>query len=217
VADIFQEVDEEVRRERARQFWERHGNLVIAVAVLIVLGVGGWRGYEWWQLKQSAEAGAAFEGAAALVEQGKHEEAEQAFAKVAKEGPAGYRVLARFREATEAARRDPKAGIAGYDSLAADASIGRLMQDLAAVRAALLLVDTATYDDMRVRLEPLTADDRPFRHAAREALAFSAWRAGDRTAAKRWLDLIMADAATPAATRSRVEVLMALTAVDAKG
>jgi hypothetical protein len=38
----------------------------------------------------------------------------------------------------------------------------------------------------------------------------AAWRAGDTTAAKRWFDMIMTDAQTPAATRSRVEKLMAL-------
>ena len=86
MADIFQEVDEEVRRERARQFWERHGNLVIAVAVVIVLGVGGWRGYQWWELKQSAEAGAAFNKAYIEAQYNAHVEAVNLFAAYAKSG-----------------------------------------------------------------------------------------------------------------------------------
>ena len=48
MSDIFQEVDEEVRRERLMQLWKRYGNFVIAAAVIVVLGVGGWRGYQWW-------------------------------------------------------------------------------------------------------------------------------------------------------------------------
>jgi hypothetical protein len=45
----------------------------------------------------------------------------------------------------------------------------------------------------------------------------AAWRAGDATAAKRWFDLIMTDAQTPAATRSRVEMLMALGTGTSRG
>ena len=46
LADIFHEVDEEVRRERLQRLWERYSIHIIALAVLIVAGIGGWRGYE---------------------------------------------------------------------------------------------------------------------------------------------------------------------------
>jgi hypothetical protein len=90
------------------------------------------------------------------------------------------------------------------------------LQDLAAVRAGLLFADTAPYDEMRERLEPLTANDRPFRHTAREILALSAWRAGDRKAATHWFDLITTDVETPAGTRARVDMLIALGAAEGK-
>src|SRR5215212_5130904 len=93
VADIFQEVDEEVRRERLKQLWERHSNLIVAIAVLIVVAVGGWRGYQWWEAKKAAEAGAVFESAARLAAEGKQLEAEEAFARIAAEGAGGYRTL----------------------------------------------------------------------------------------------------------------------------
>src|SRR6202044_2660334 len=53
VSDIFNEVDEEVRREQLKKLWERYGNYLIAVCVLVVVGVGAWRGYEWGQGKQA--------------------------------------------------------------------------------------------------------------------------------------------------------------------
>ena len=61
MADIFQEVDEEVRREQLKKLWERYQNYVIAVAVVILLAVGGWRAYDYWETKKAAEAGTAFE------------------------------------------------------------------------------------------------------------------------------------------------------------
>lgn len=217
MSDIFREVDEEVRRERLQQLWERHSGLIITVLCLVVIGVGGWRGYEWWENKKAAESGAAFEAATQLADERKFPEAQAAYAKIAKDGSSGYRVLARFREAAELARTDQAAAVKAYDAIAADSSLGRLQQDLAAVRAGLLLVDTAPLADLSARLEPLTAADRPFRHTARELLALGAWRAGDQAAAKRWIDMITADLETPSGTRQRIDVLIALSGTRDKG
>jgi hypothetical protein len=217
VTDIFHEVDEEVRREQLRKLWEQYGNYLVALCVLIVVGVGAWRGYEWWQAKQAAQSGAAFEQAVTLAESGKHQEAEAAFAKLAADGTAGYRGLARLREAAEVARSDPKAAVGAYDEIAADTTAGQVIQDLATVRAGFLLVDTAPYSEIRGKLEPLTAADRTFRHSAREILALSAWKTGDMTAARQWTDMIMTDPQTPPGTRSRAQVLSELIAASGKG
>ena len=216
MSDIFREVDEEVRREQFKKLWDRYGFLVIARAVLIVAAVGGWRGYEWWEAKKAAEAGAAFEAAATLAEQGKHEEAEAAFAKLSASGTTTYRILAKFREAAEVARRDPKAAVAIYDQLAADSSIGPVLQDLATLRAGMLLVDTAPYEEVRQRLEPLTAPDRTFPHSARATLALAAWRANNAEEMRRWSDMALADPDTPANTRGQIEMLLALSDANKK-
>ena len=217
MSDIFQEVDEEVRRERLEQLWKRYGNYIIAVAIVILAGVGAWRGYTYWEERKAAESGAAYEAASALADEGKHKEAEEAFAKLATGGTTGYRSLARFREAAQLGLSDAKAAVAAYDALASDASLGRSMQDLATVRAALLLVDTAPYQELRGRIEPLTAPNRPFRHSARELLAFSAWRAGDSAAARQWIDAVLTDPTTPSSIRNRVDVLAALIPSEGKG
>ena len=217
MADIFQEVDEEVRRERLKKLWERYGNFVIAGCILVVAAVGAWRGYDWWQAKRAGESGTAFEAAVTLAEAGKHQEAETAFAKLAADGSAGYRVLARLREAAEIAQTDKQAAVKAYDEIAADKSNGQVIQDLAALRAGFLLVDTAPYAEIRNQLEPLTASERTFRHSARELLALSAWKAGDMGAARQWAEMIITDPQTPAATRSRIEVLSELIAASGKG
>jgi hypothetical protein len=216
VSDIFQEVDEEVRREQLKKLWQRYGNLLIAACVLVVLAVGGWRAYQWWEGKKAAAAGAAFEAAMVLSADGKTKEAEEAFAKLAADSTPSYRMLAKFREAAEVARRDPKAAVAIYDQLAADASLGAVLQDLAAVRAGTILVDIAPYSELVKRLEPLTAPDRTFRHTARAMLALAAWHAKDITAMRRWTDMILADAETPAGTRGQVQMLLALTDTEKK-
>jgi hypothetical protein len=217
VTDIFQEVDEEVRREQLKKLWERYGGYFVTACIIVVIGVGGWRGYEWWQAKQAAQTGAAFEQAVTLAESGKHQDAAAAFAKLAADGTAGYRVLARLREAAELAATDRKAAVASYDAIAADNSVGQTVQDLAAVRAGFLLVDSAPYAEVLRRLEPAAAADRPFRHSARELLALSAWKAGDTAAARRWTETIISDPQTPPGPRRRAEMLSELIAASAKG
>jgi hypothetical protein len=78
--DVFREVDEEVRREQLKKLWDRYSIYLIALAVLIVAAIGGWRGYEYWVAKKAAAAGADFEAAMTLSDEGKLAEAEGAFA-----------------------------------------------------------------------------------------------------------------------------------------
>jgi hypothetical protein len=210
VSELFDEVDEDVRRDQLKRIWDQYSIYIVAGAFLIIAAVGGWRGYAYLEAKKAAEAGAAFDKASELSEQNKHTEAEAAFADLAAKAPSGYRTLARLRVAAEAASRDPQAAAKLYDDISADRSVGAPEQDLARVRAAALLLETSTYPNMLQRLEPATAPTATFRHTARELLALSAWRANDTTAARQWLDVIANDGETPPSLRSRAEALQAL-------
>lgn len=210
MSELFDEVDEEVRRDQLKKLWDQYSIYIIAIALLIIAGVGGWRGYQYLEAKKSAEAGAAFDKAVELSEANKHTEAEAAFADLVAKAPSGYRILARLRLAAEVANRDPQAAAKMFDEIVADRSVGIAEQDLARIRAAQLLLDSTTYPNMLQRLEPATAATSTFRHTARELLALSAWRANDATAARQWLDLIANDSETPPSLRSRAEALQAL-------
>ncbi|WMT78473.1 tetratricopeptide repeat protein [Bradyrhizobium sp. Ash2021] len=210
MSELFDEVDEDVRRDQLKKLWDQYSIYIVAGALLIIASVGGWRGYEYLEAKKAAEAGAAFDKAVELSEQNKHTEAEAAFADLAAKAPSGYRVLARLRVAAEVASRDPQAAAKMFDDIAADRSVGTPEQDLARVRAAQLLLETSTYPNLLQRLEAAAAPGATFRHTARELLALSAWRANDMTAARQWLDQIANDGETPPSLRSRAEALQAL-------
>jgi hypothetical protein len=210
VSELFDEVDEDVRRDQLKKLWDQYSIYIIAGALLIVAAVGGWRGYQYVEAQKAAEAGVAFDRAVELSDQNKHAEADAAFDTLAAKAPSGYRMLARLRAAAEVASRDPQAAAKLYDDISADRSIDTSVQELAKVRAAGLLVDTASYPSMLARLEPSAAPNGIFRHSARELLALSAWRANDTTATRRWLDLMANDADTPPGLRSRAEALQAL-------
>jgi hypothetical protein len=210
VSELFDEVDEEVRRDQLKKLWDQYSIYIIAGALLIIAGVGGWRGYQYLEVQKAVEAGAAFDKAVELSDANKHAEAEVAFNELAAKAPSGYRILARMRAAGEVASRDRQAAAKMFDDIAADRSVGTEQQNLAKVRAAEMLLDTASYPQMLARLEPFTTPEATYRHTARELLALSAWRANDMAAARKWLDLIGNDGETPPSMRSRAEAMQAL-------
>ncbi|ALK08453.1 tetratricopeptide repeat protein [Blastochloris viridis] len=207
MSDIFKEVEEDVRRERLHALWSKYGGLVLTLAVVIVLAVAGWRGWEWWQHRQAEAAGARFEAALRLVSDGNTADADAALAKLAADAPTGYALLARFARAGALASTDKAAAVREFDALAGDAKALPLFRDLAQIRAGLILVDDAPYADLKARLEPLAAPEAAFRHSARELLALSAWKAGDRDAARQWVDALVGDPSAPSSLRTRGQIL----------
>ena len=101
MSELFDEVDEDVRREQLKKLWDQYSIYIVAAAFLVVAAVGGWRGYQYLEAKKAAEAGAAFDKAIELSEQNKSAEAEAAFNNLAATAPSGYRMLARLRAAAE--------------------------------------------------------------------------------------------------------------------
>lgn len=208
MTDIFREVDEEVRQDKALEFWQKYQGLVLAVALLIVAGAGAWQYWVHQKNKAAQEAGAKYETALQLSRDGKGTEAEAALADLAKTGPAGYASIAKMRAAAELGARDAAAGAKAFDAVSVDSTVSSVLQDVAKLRAAMLRIDTADKAEIESRLTPLAAAGQPFRNAARELLGLAALKRDDLDTAGRWLDQIVVDSGAPAGTRRRAEALL---------
>ena len=99
-----------------------------------------------------------------------------------------------------------------YDALSNDPGVSAVMQNVARLRSALLLVDTADDAEMKKRIEPLAAPTSAFRHSARELLGLAALKAGDYNGAGRWFDMIVADPQAPQSLRERAGTMLGLVA-----
>ena len=210
MSDIFREVDEDVRRDEALKFWEKYQNYFIVLAAIIALGSGGYRLYDNWRLGQAQAAGATYQAALTLARDNKGVEAEAALSELAANSTVGYRTLAALRLAGERGKRDPAAGAKAFDQLAAQSSLDPLLRQLARIRAAMLVADTASLADLSARVAPLAAAGEPFRHSARELLGLAALKANDLAAAGKWLDQIATDTEAPAPLRDRALALLSL-------
>jgi hypothetical protein len=214
MSDIFREVEEDIRREQFKGLWDRYGLLVIALAVLIVASVAGWRGWEWYTERQAASAGEAYYQAMATARRGEHDAALAAFQDIAAEG-GPFAPLARLRLAAEmAATGDRDAAVEAYDAIAADSRVDGQLRNLARIRAGLLLVDSIPLSQMEERIGDLDTPDGAWRHSARELLGLSAYRESDLETASDRFQAILADGETPDNLRSRAQLMMTLTAAD---
>ena len=208
---FIREVNEEFRQDQAKALWNRFAPIVIAAAVIIVLGVAGWRGYEYWVNSRADASGDRFSQALALGEQGKPDEALAALEVLEADGHGAYPVLARMRAATILAGKDDFQGaIREFDAVAADSGVPSSIRDMARLRAGLLLVDHGSHADVAARVESLTADTNALRHSAREALALAAWKEGKATDALALFDQIAADSAAPRNSRERATMMAEL-------
>jgi len=214
MSDIFQEVDEEVRRDKALEFWKKHQNLVIAGAALIVLATGGYRFYENRKIAAQEAAGAAFQQALTLDREGKGADAQTALAALAANAPRGYQSLARLAGAAVQSKTDPAGALAVYDALAADRSIGPLFQDAAKLRGALLRLDQGDVTAAKPVFEALATPTGAYRFTALLALGVIAIDANNYTEAGQQLDRIVADPEAPAAEKRSAESLFGLVAAN---
>jgi hypothetical protein len=215
MSDIFQEVDEDVRRDRAVEYWNKNQNKILGVCLAIVLATAGYRFWQYERLQANQTAGAAFESALALVNSGKSTEAAAAFSNLAGSAPAGYQMLARFAKAGQLAPADPKSAIAAYDALATDAAIPAPMAEAAKLRGALLRLDNGEAEKGAEALTALAGSASPYRDNAREALAAVALQKGDYAGAAKWLDQIVSDADAPAGAKKNAEIMLGLVASNA--
>ena len=206
---FIREVNEELRSDQVRNAWKRYSRIIIGAAVVIVLGTAGHRLWTHWDSTQASDAGDKFLAALTLADQGKRDEAEAALQALEQDGYGAYGILARFRAASVLAEKgDPSGAVASFKTIGDDASIPEAVRNTAKVRAAWLLVDTGSYDEVSAMVEAMATPANAMRHAAREALGLSAYKAGDMTRAREWFEQIVGDTQAPRNVTNRAQIML---------
>ena len=209
---LIREIDEDLRKERYAKLWKSYGNYVIAGAVALVVGVAGFQGWYTYDLDRREAAGEQLVRAMALSRDDPSA-ALGALRSLAENAGGGYAPLARFQEAALLARGgDQQAAITIYRELATEAD-DPIYRDLAVVLGAQHQLASAGSSVDRVEVErtlqPITADDNPWRYSAREILGVLALQAGDNAKAVEIFSALAADLGAPQGMRLRAAELQA--------
>ncbi len=208
MSDIFHEVDEDVRRDRAAEFWHRYHTPIFVLAFLIVAATGAWSYYQDKRLKAAETANAEFMAAVALVDEGKSAEAAAAFDEIAKSGAKGYAGLARIRAAE--ARPDKAKALAELSAIGEDPSIDKQMQQIAMLRAALLVLESGDREKLERALGPMMTSDGSFRFSAQEWNGLDALANDDYDEAEHVFEQVLNNADAPQSMRQRASAYKGL-------
>jgi hypothetical protein len=216
VPDIFDEVEEELRAERTRQFLTRYAGAIAGAAVLVIALVAGWQGWRWYQARQDQAAAAVY--IQAMLESAAtgpnantaHAASLATFDQLAQHGPAGYRTLARLRAAALDANTGhlPQA-LALWNAVATDSSADPLLRNLAELLWTQHQLDNGDPGTLESRLKPLAEPNNPWHAMATEQLALLALRQGKTGEAKQMLTALSNDVTAPEGVRQRATAVLA--------
>ena len=204
MADIFQEIDEDLRRDRMARLWTRYGKYAIGAAVLVVAATAAGVADQKYRLQQYQAFGLKFAETGLIMRAGDDDKAVVGFEALAAEDKAGYGLLARIQAAALKAKdsKDKEGGLAALTAIAADPSVDPVYRDLATVLDGLYSVDQAKPEDIIARMKPLSGDS-PWHYTALEVTALAQIKAGDKPAALKTYQELADDLGAPPSLRSR--------------
>jgi hypothetical protein len=211
VSDIFDEVNEELRAERAQRLLRRYGSLLAGLALLAILGVGAYQGWKYYQAQEVGRQAQAFLAAMRIADgpDAQRQSALPAFAKLAQNGNAGYRTLARLREAALKADGGDNAGAAAlWNEVAADTGADPLLRDVANLQWAMHQIDNGDPAAVAARLAPLAAPNNPWHALAQEQQGLLAMRQGHDNDARDIFKRLAQDVMAPNGVRARANALL---------
>lgn len=204
MADVFEEVEEQIRSDRYKALALKALPWVAGVLALALLVAGGIWGWQEYRNRAHAEASEQYAQAIEAFNSGRRDEAIKLWTEVGQSSSAAYKSLAlQHLGGLKLADNKTAEAVKLFDE-AAEAAPTPVLGDVARLKSAFALLDTAPYKDMEARLTPLIEDGRPYRAQAREALAFSKLMAGDMAGARGDFVVIslMADASDGARQRA---------------
>ncbi len=203
VVDIFDEVEEDLRAERAEKLLKKYAGLLIALAVAIVAAAASWQLWMRYQKQQDSAAASAFIGGQAAGD-------PKALDQLAANGPEGYKTLARLTEAELKAKAGDLQGAESlWNAVASDSSADSLLRDFASLMATGHELDNGDPAELASRLKPLAEPANPWSSLAREQLALLALRQGKQEDARQMLQGLSNDIAAPSGLRARASALLA--------
>ncbi len=210
MADIFKEVDEDLRRDNLEKLWKKYGFQIIGLAAAVVLGVAGVQGWQAYDLDQRGKLSDRYGMALELAEGGETMAGLDAMIDLSEASDDGYAGLAAFEEARlRVESGDTGGAIEVWDRIAEGSGLGPGFKEAATLFSVLHQIDSGDPASLRARLQPLAADFQPFRSTARELLALIALDEGDAAAARALYTQISDDREAPAGLRQRAAQMLA--------
>ena len=210
MTDLFEEVEEQLRSDRYMAFARRALPWVVGLAAVLLIGFLGYWGFNKYRDQQAAKASEQYAQAIQAMGQGHKDQAQGLWTQVSQSSSGAYKSLALMQLGglKLADNKIPEA-VKFFDQ-AADVAPDDIIGDAARLKSAFALLDTAPEKELEARLTPLTAEKRPYRMQAREALGFAKLMGGDMAGARAQFVIINQSLDASESLRERAQATMGL-------
>ena len=212
---LMREIDEAVRQDDTKEFFQKYGLPLGAGVTLLLVGLFG---YWWWD--STTEAGLEVQSETIIsafdsVDVRDFAGADEKAGGLIEDGSIGARNTARMIQATNALEQDDRVKATElYTAIAADADAPQALRDLATIREVTINFDDREPADNIAKLAPLTVPGNAFFASAGELTAIAHLQSGDRAAAGKLFGELAQDENVPETLRERARQMAGLLGVD---
>lgn len=213
---FLREVDENLRRDQARDFAKKYGAWFGVAIVLFLVASGG---FIWWQQHKVQRSEKQVEQLAEIfknIGSGAPGDAPKQLDEMSDTGSKGLRATAMFTRAALALQQnDVKTATAKYREIADDSSLPQPYRDAALLRQTALEFDSLQPQQVISRLEPLAKPGTPWFGSAGEMTALALLKQNQPAQAAQLFAAIAKDKSVPDSIRARSVQIASSLGVDA--
>ena len=96
--EIISEIEEDLQKERLRKYWRLYGKYISSVIILVIVIIGGWQFYNFWENKKNKDASNNFLNILSIS----NNDINEAINKIngLTDLPNGYKFLLKFKKAS---------------------------------------------------------------------------------------------------------------------
>lgn len=209
MADVFDEINDDLRHQKLQEFWKENGNWIIGGAIGAVLLTGAMAFWRHWDYERNVSATAAL---SQIV--GTDAAKLESFAADADKKHAA---IARFMAADAyVQKKENDKAIAAYNEIAKTSGLDKAWRDLARLHSIGLRMDKDEPAALEKELAKLTDDKAAWRFTALEYQALLAAKQGQKQRAAEILARVTGDPDAPEDARQRTFSLRELYVAEAK-
>ena len=155
MADIFDEVSEELKQDRLIQIWKKYSKYIISFLFITIISIFSYQLFIYWDKKKLEANSQQFFNAIDKLENKKYEESSRIFFKSSNEDNEGYRVLSLFG----LAETNYKSGninemILNYKNIYEDTNVDLYYRDLSRLLS-VMKDNVSTFDQQINILKPI--------------------------------------------------------------
>ena len=155
MADIFDEVSEELKQDQLIQLWKKYSKFIITFFILLVLSVSTYKVYMIWNEKKLTESSEQFFSGLEKLDNKDFEKSTEIFLNSSLDQKDGYRVLSIFGLAHSNFENGKISEmVSNYQIIYEDKTIGNYYQDLARILS-VMKDNESNFIELQGRLKPI--------------------------------------------------------------